>query len=51
MNGLELWEKVEKTNPKHTRRRTLDEEGLRGTAIKPIYLKEITELGAYWRRN
>jgi hypothetical protein len=44
MNGLELWEKVEKTDPEHTKAFTKG-GGFKGTAIKPIYLiKKATEL-------
>ena len=44
MNGLELWEKVEKTDPKHTKAYS-GRGGFKGTAIKPIYLiKKATEL-------
>ena len=44
MNGLELWEKVEKTDPEHTKAFQKG-GGFKGTAIKPIYLiKKATEL-------
>lgn len=44
MNGLELWEKVEKTDPAHTKEYQ-GKGGFKGTAIKPIYLiKKATEL-------
>lgn len=44
MNGLELWEKVETTDPKHTKPYK-GKGGFSGTAIKPIYLiKKATEL-------
>lgn len=44
MNGLELWEKVEKTDPEHTKAFAKG-GGFKGTAIKPIYLiKKATEL-------
>lgn len=52
MNGLELWNKVEKTDPQHTKPYK-GKGGFSGTAIKPIYLiKKATELwgpiGARW---
>lgn len=55
MNGLELWEKVEKTDPEHTKAFTKG-GGFKGTAIKPIYLiKKATELwgpaGLSWGWN
>lgn len=44
MNGLELWNKVETTDPKYTKPYT-GKGGFKGTAIKPIYLiKKATEL-------
>lgn len=44
MNGLELWEKVEKTDPSQTKQYQ-GKGGFKGTAIKPIYLiKKATEL-------
>jgi hypothetical protein len=52
MEGLELWNKVEKTDPAHTKKFTKG-GGFSGTAIKPIYLiKKATEIwgpaGAKW---
>lgn len=52
MKGLELWEKVEKTDPAHTKPYK-GKGGFSGTAIKPIYLiKKATELwgpmGSRW---
>lgn len=44
MNGLELWEKVEKTDAAQTKAYQ-GKGGFKGTAIKPIYLiKKATEL-------